>query len=405
MIKHLEEIERIKRDYATYLRHAKGQDDSTIDKARAAIRKFEESTKFKPFKRFHRQQAADFKAFLERQKNPSTGKALGITTVDATLRLVKGFFHWLAGQQGFRRVLTYADVEYFNNTRKAGRVAHAQREIPYPSMAQAAHAFQATPFETEFQKRDKALFAFFMLTGARDGAVASLRLKHINLDQGTVYQDAREVKTKAAKTFTCQFFPVDPAYRVTFAAYVTFLRDEMLFGPEDALFPKARIAVVQGQGFANTGLARTGFANAAKLNAVIRAAFFGRGAGHLAKDVCALFLAGEFSGALRMGSAGIFGVIVELLGIRIAQAGFVTRLACPPKKERFHRAQCAIDGGFRQGPACAGVLFLGKWSLNFMAFSMRNSLKDLKSLLRSKRKIASVALSTIVISRPLAARR
>lgn len=273
MTRYVEENERIKHDYATYLRHAKGQDDTSIDKARAAIRRFEESTKFKPFKKFHRQQAADFKDFLDKQKNAKTGKPLSFPTVDATLRLVKGFFHWLVSRAGFKRVLTYADVEYFNNTRKAGRVAHTERAIPYPSMQQAAHAFQAMQFESEFQKRDKALFAFFMLTGARDGAVASLKLKHVNVDLGHVFQDAREVNTKAAKTIHCQFFPVDAVYRECFAAWVTYLREVKLFGPDDALFPKARVAVVPGKGFANVGLAREGFASAAKLNTIIRGAF------------------------------------------------------------------------------------------------------------------------------------
>ncbi len=272
-MRYLEENERVKRDYATYLRHAKGQDDASIDKARAAIRGFEESTKFKSFRKFNRQQAADFRDYLGKQKNAKTGKPLGFSTVDATLRLVKGFFHWLVSRTGFRRVLTYADVEYFNNTRKAGRVAHEQRDIPYPSMRQAAHAFQAMPFEDEFQMRDKALFAFFMLTGARDGAVASLKLKHVNIELGHVFQDAREVKTKAAKTIHCQFFPVDPAYRACFTAWLTYLREVKLFGPEDALFPKARVGVVEGQGFTNLGLARTGFANASKINAIIRGAF------------------------------------------------------------------------------------------------------------------------------------
>lgn len=195
MAKFVEENERIKFDYAAYLRHVDGKDETSIDKARAAIRRFEESTKFKPFKKFHRQQAMDFKDWLAKQKNTTTGKPLGLSTFDATLRLVKGFFQWLAGRQGFRRVLSSQDVGYFNNTRKAGRLAHTQREIPYPSALQAAHAFQAMPFETAFHKRDKALFAFFMLTGARDGAVASLKLKHVNVDLGHVFQDAREVKT------------------------------------------------------------------------------------------------------------------------------------------------------------------------------------------------------------------
>ena len=273
MKRYLEENERAKHGYATYLRHAKGQDDASIDRARAAIRVFKECTKFKPFKKFHRQQAADFKDYLGRQKNARTKKPLSFSTVDATLRLVKGFFHWLVSRAGFKRVLTYADVEYFNNTRKAGRVAHTQADIPYPTMQQAAHAFQAMPFGDDFQKRDKALFAFFMLTSARDGAVASLKLKHVNIDLGHAFQDAREVKTKAAKTIHCQFFPVGAAYRDCFTAWVAVLHTKKLFGPEDALFPKALVGVVEGKGFANLGLARKGYATGAKLNTIIRWAF------------------------------------------------------------------------------------------------------------------------------------
>ncbi len=243
MTRYVEANEWIKHDYANFLRNAKGQDDTSIEKARAAILRFEESTRFKPFKKFHRQQAADFKTYLDRHKNAKTGTPLDISTIDATLRQVKGFFHWLVSQAGFKRVLTYADVEYFNNTRKAGRVAHAQRDIPYPSLQQAAHTFQAMPFETEFDKRDKALFAFFMLTGARDGAVASLRLKHVNVELGHVFQDAQEVNTKDTKSIMCQFFPVVPAYRKCFDAYFAYLRGVKLFGSDDALFPKARISL------------------------------------------------------------------------------------------------------------------------------------------------------------------
>ncbi|MEP0520389.1 MAG: site-specific integrase [Hyphomicrobiales bacterium] len=273
MAKHVEENERIKWAYAMYLRDAKGQDPKTIDKALAAIRRFEESTKFKPFKKFHRMQATAFKEHLAQAKNVHTGKPLGVTTIDSTLRLVQACFFWLASEQGYKKAVTYADVEYFNNTMKAARVAHAKREIPYPSMEQCAHAFQAMPNGTEYEKRDKALFAFFMLTCARDGAVASLKLKHVNMETRQMYQDGREVNTKNAKTFRCQFFPVDTAYLNCISDWINFLRTEKMFGPTDALFPKAKIAVVPGQGFQNVGLDRVGYAGSAKLNKIIRTAF------------------------------------------------------------------------------------------------------------------------------------
>ena len=141
----------------------------------AALLDFEEALGFKPLKAFHREWAARYKRHLERQKNTRTGKPLGLTTRDATLRLVKGFFHWLASQPGFKSRITYADVAYFDNNAKDARAAHQQRPIPYPSSEQCAHAFRAMP-EGEVAQRDKAIFALLMLRGARDGAAASLRL-------------------------------------------------------------------------------------------------------------------------------------------------------------------------------------------------------------------------------------
>ncbi|MGB0508127.1 MAG: tyrosine-type recombinase/integrase [Pikeienuella sp.] len=273
MMKYIEENERVKRAYAIHRRAAKGRDESTIDKELAAIRRFEESTKFKSFKRFRIDQAIQFKKHLEKQSNKRTKQPLGATTIDAILRMVKAFFIWLVERPGYRRVISFSDAEYFNNTLKAARAAHAQREIPYPSMDQCAHAFQAMSTATEFNRRDKALFAFFMLTGCRDGAAASLKLKHVNVETGHIYLDGREVKTKGAKTFTTYFFPVGNAYRETFCEWVHWLRSDKLFGPGDALFPKAKIEAVNGQGFRCVGFHRAGYANSAKLNAIIKDTF------------------------------------------------------------------------------------------------------------------------------------
>ncbi|MEP3329294.1 hypothetical protein [Sedimentitalea sp.] len=96
MRKHVEENERAKREYVFYLEQAKGLDEKSTDKVLAAILKFEQSTKFKPFKRFHIEQASKFKEDLAKI-NGKTGKPLGHATVDATLASVRGFFS-LAGR-------------------------------------------------------------------------------------------------------------------------------------------------------------------------------------------------------------------------------------------------------------------------------------------------------------------
>lgn len=265
------ENERIKRRYSIYLREAQGLDQKSIDKVAAALVKFEESTSYISFKRFHIEQAGKFKIFISKAKS-ATGKPLSLTTTDATLRLVKGFFQWLAGQQGFRKTLSYSDVQYFNNNRNDARAAHAQRPVQFPSLQATAHAFQAMPEQTVLEHRDKAIFAFLMLTGARDGAVASFRLKHVNLVDGSVFQDGREVKTKKRRVFTTTFFPVDPAYLVCFERWVNFLRDEKLFGPEDALFPKPERRLVAGK-FVYDTLSRERYSNSHKVNQIVRTAF------------------------------------------------------------------------------------------------------------------------------------
>ena len=64
MRKYCEENERIKRRYLRYIKEAKRQDVKSVDKAAAAIFRFEESTGFKPFKKFHIEQAIVFKRKL-----------------------------------------------------------------------------------------------------------------------------------------------------------------------------------------------------------------------------------------------------------------------------------------------------------------------------------------------------
>ena len=57
------------------------------------------------------------------------------------------------------------------------------------------------------QLRNRALIAFSLLSGARDQAIVSFKLKHVDIETQLIEQDAREVRTKRAKTFTSWFFP------------------------------------------------------------------------------------------------------------------------------------------------------------------------------------------------------
>ncbi|MEQ9241895.1 tyrosine-type recombinase/integrase [Roseovarius indicus] len=266
------ENERMKRQYLEWLRDAGGKDEKTLDQVAASLRDVEMALGVKPFKAFHRDWGRRYKTHLEKCRNARTGKPLSLTTRDARLSHVKAFFKWLAYQPGYKSRISVSDVEYFNNNAKDARAAHAQRPVRYPSLQQCDHAFRLMPEDDEVQRRDKAMFALLMLTGARAGAAASLRLGHVDIVEGMIFQDGREVRTKAAKTFETWFFPVDRMYRGCFEDWVTYLREEKLFGPQDALFPKLVSGVRDGR-FCRQGLSRQPYSGSQVLNAVVRDAF------------------------------------------------------------------------------------------------------------------------------------
>lgn len=273
MAKIIEENERLKRKYLAFLTGAKGRDTKTANKVAAALARFEKSTNHKPFKKFHVDQAGKFKAHLAAVRNPRTKKPLSHATVDAELRMVKAFIFWLAGQPGYKSRISYSDAEYFNNSLKSARIAHTYRPMPYPTLAQCERAFDAMPERTPDEMRNKGFFSFLMLAGTRIKSASELRLKHINIDEGYVYLDAREVDTKFGKTGLTMFYPVDPIYYAYFERYVRHLYDVELFAPEDPLFPKPKIGYVDGKGFKNLGLSRDPYASTSKLYTVIKSAF------------------------------------------------------------------------------------------------------------------------------------
>ncbi|MEM9434598.1 MAG: site-specific integrase [Pseudomonadota bacterium] len=269
-----EENERIKRKYLQYRRTAQRKDDTTIDKDANAILHFEYSTNYASFKKFRIEQAIRYRDKLENETSRTTGKPLAKATISKRLAGIKAFFFWLAGQPGYKSRIRYSDADYFNMDAKGQRVAHAVRDRPYPSLEMVRHAFMQMPASTDIERRNAAILAFLMISGARDGAAASLRLKHINLVDGYVFQDAREVKTKNSKTFTTYFMPVDQIYIDCFRNWVQYLRSALLFGPDDPLFPPPKMGVLEGQ-FSVIGLKRETYQNANALRAVVKQAFEG----------------------------------------------------------------------------------------------------------------------------------
>ena len=264
--------ERVKHRYFHYLKDVRGRDDASIDGAAKAIHRFEEHSKTRDFKKFHVEQARAFKAHLMATRNVRTGEPVSASTIHSTLAALKAFFVWLAQQRGYRARIKLADAEYFNAPDNLSRIATARRYKACPTIKQVRAMLDAMPAGSEIEQRDRALIAFTLLSGARDRAIVSFKLKHIDVENELIEQDAREVRTKRAKTFTTWFFPVGDDIRKIFVDWVAFLREQKGFGPEDPLFPKSKVALGDNLEFRAIGLDRAHWANANPVRAIFREA-------------------------------------------------------------------------------------------------------------------------------------
>ncbi len=272
MSKRNAENERMKHRYLGYLKDAKGRDAGSIDAVAAALDRFDAFNRYRCFTAFHFEQARAFKANLLEARNVRTGNPLSASTIHATLAALKGFFTWLAFQPGYASRIKDSDVEYFSTPDKLSRVATARRFKRCPTLTQIRAMLDAMPKKTEIDKRDHALVAFTILSGARDGAIISFRLKHIDIERGMIEQDAREVRTKHAKTFTTWFFPVGDDIRQIVIAWIEFLREQKGFGPDDPLFPKTKVANGDDLLFRAVSIDREPWSNANPVRGIFREA-------------------------------------------------------------------------------------------------------------------------------------
>lgn len=273
MRKHHPENERTKRRYFDFLKHAKRLAESSVDQVAAAIADFEAATGHRDFRQFRIEWAQKYKRQLAERTNAETRKPLAKATISSRLAALKAFFQWLAGQPGFRSKLIYSDAEYFNPSANDDRIAKAVREKPVASIEQIRRVLDSMPAASDVQKRDRALIAFTLLTGARDNALASMSLKHVDLARRTVFQDARDVRTKNRKTFTTWFFPVSDDVEAIVSDWMSWLEKEKQWGPDDPLFPATKVMLGLGGGFENGGLARRHWKSAAAIRAIFKAAF------------------------------------------------------------------------------------------------------------------------------------
>jgi integrase/recombinase XerD len=265
--------ERMKRKYFTFMKEAKRHSEASIDCIAKAICRFEQYNKYKDFKAFHFNQAVGFKNTLLTQKSLKTGDNLSKSTINGTCNHLKVFFQWLAQQTGYKSRFNYTDADYFNLSEKDTRIAGAKRKKPVATLEQITRTLENMPSVTDLEKRNRALMAFTILTGARDTAITSFKIKHVDLIIGSVFQDAREVKTKFSKTFTTYFFPVGELPIQILSEWLAHLKTELLFSHDDPLFPKTKVANTKEKKFSACGVLKEHWATANPIREIFKRAF------------------------------------------------------------------------------------------------------------------------------------
>lgn len=178
-----------------------------------------------------------FKNYLRDTPSKTTGEPISRSYLWHATRYVKDFFTWLSDDPKYRTKIKKNAIRYFNLSSEDKAIAQATSEREYASVAEINDVIRSIPFNTEVEKRDKALLSLLLLSGARISALISLKVKHVNIKKKFVLQHPKDVNTKGKKRIKTWFFPVGLyAYEVVIE-YMRFL-GEKGFSSADALFPK-----------------------------------------------------------------------------------------------------------------------------------------------------------------------
>lgn len=149
---------------------------------------------------------------------------------------------WLAIYPQYIKKIDGRAVQYLRLSDNANRAARASREKTPPTLQEIEKALKAMPYSTDIEKRDRAIFAFMIITCVRDDALVSLKRKHVKTDERTVWQDPKFVRTKGCKGIVTRFVaqPMPLAEEVVLE-WLKYADKVLEFKPNDPLFPKTLV--------------------------------------------------------------------------------------------------------------------------------------------------------------------
>lgn len=272
MLKYNPKNERIKREYFILLTEALGRSKNTKDNVRQAIDRFETFTKYEDFRKFNKHIAMAFKRKFSEQKSKQSRELISKSTYTTTLRYLKDFFKWLRFKPGYKKI-DIDHIEYLNPKESELQIARYRKIKKCPTLDQIKAVLASIMPKNEIEMRNRAIIAFTILTGMRDGAIASLKLKHIHLDQSLVTQQPDEVKTKFSKSINTFFFPVGDEIKDIVVDWVNYLYKEKQFNDDDPVFPRTKMTHNSNFEFMSDGIESYHWKNADPIRDIFKKAF------------------------------------------------------------------------------------------------------------------------------------
>jgi integrase len=266
--------EVVKKQYEEILLHGKYRDPKTVRAVWNNINLFERFTNKADFTAFNPEQAKSFKAWLEKQVNQK-GEPLSLSTIRSTLKNLRDFFEWLAIHPQYVRKVDGRAVQYLRLSDNANRAARASREKTPPTLVELEKTLMAMPSETDIEKRNRALFAFVIITCVRDDSLVTLKIKDVDADKKTVWQNPRHVRTKRRKSIITGFVrAVMPCAEDIVIEWLIYADEVLQLEPNDPLFPKTLVVPnPETMSFENQGLSNDHWANAQPVRDIFKDAF------------------------------------------------------------------------------------------------------------------------------------
>ncbi|MFN3765193.1 MAG: tyrosine-type recombinase/integrase [Aliihoeflea sp.] len=255
--------ERLKHEFLQYNREARGFAPASVRTQELDLDRYGAFIENRNFGSLTKDEAIAFKKHLREG-------TLSVPVVKATLKTIKAFHFWLhktkrLGQRGFMA------IDYLTMDAKEARKAIGIEKFgKYPTFDEIDQAIMAMPAKDLKDRRNRAMLLVLATTAVRLNAIRTLRIKHLDLENGCLHQISSEVETKFSKSFVSIILPVMPHWLEWLAAY----KEDLLqagYCDEDPLFPKTS-PVKQG-GFSNREMTKEFLRDGQMIERIFGAAF------------------------------------------------------------------------------------------------------------------------------------